>query len=113
MIALEHRMNAVQGHWCDRNDTRVQSRKKHHSFKASNQFVVGDDVQCGDEDVLQRSVKSIICALLTVFLVIVDVKDYEDLNRSDEDVRGTKVVVGSKKTKLLLLFLLMSLIVMI
>ena len=53
------------------------------------------------------------CALLAVFLVIVDVKDYEDLNRSDEDVRGTKVVVGSKKTKLLLLFLLMSLIVMI
>ena len=52
------------------------------------------------------------CALLAVFLVIVDVKDYEDLNRSDEDCRGTKVVVGSKKTKLLLLFLLMSLIVM-
>ena len=47
------------------------------------------------------------CALLAVFLVIVDVKDYEDLNRSDEDVRGAKVVL-----LLLLLFLLMSLIVM-
>ena len=39
------------------------------------------------------------CALLAVFLVIVDVKDYEDLNRSDEDVRGTKVVVDSERHK--------------
>ena len=50
MIAVKHRMNAVQGHWCDRNDTRVQGRKKHHSFKGSK-LVVGDDVQGGDEDV--------------------------------------------------------------
>ena len=47
MIALEHRMNAVQGHWCDRNDTRVQGRKNITVLK----FDVGGGVKAGDEDV--------------------------------------------------------------